>query len=189
MSAQRALDLAKGTAMAHGAGQAYSTDARLFHHVPPASITQVPKSTNAFKVHLSSSDANAGSTPTNAVFTVDLTNRVQAGRVKVVVESWTVANTSSGALNNLWYRVRLPELFNRSSYSSANKGFSSLLLSTTGYSYYPREQVGTVVPAADFFATRSLTVTIESPVFAAAGYAWSATDAWDLVLSVVPLDD
>lgn len=171
---------------AHGVAQAYSTDADVYRRIPPAA-TPLPEKEASFRIHLSSGDAIAGSTPTNAVFNVSLQNLLRANKVKVVVESFTVNNASGGALNNVWYRVHLPELVNRSSYSSKTGGFSDLLFSTTGYQYYPRAQSGTLVPSSQFFSNRTLTVSIESPCFTYYGYTWNSADFWDLVLAVIPV--
>lgn len=183
---QRVLANANAVPKAHGVAQAYSTDAGVYHRIPPAA-TPLPEKEATYRIHLSSGDALAGSTLTNATFPVSLQNLLRAEKVKVVVESWTVNNQSSGALNNMWYRVHLTELVNRSSYSSRNGGFSDMLLSTTGYTYIPRKQGGTLVPSPQLFSNRTLNVTIESPCFAAASYAWNSGDTWDLVLAIIPV--
>ena len=111
-----------------------------------------------FRIHLSSVDATPGSTLTNATFNVALDQHVPAGRVKVEVESWSVVNASAGALSNVFYRVGLRELPDRSSFATFTQGFTDTLLSTTGYAYAPRPQCGTVVPGEEFFAWRMLSV-------------------------------
>lgn len=174
------------TPIAHGPAQSMSTDAHVYHRIPPAE-TGLPAKEATYRIHLSSGDALAGSTATNATFQVILNNQLRANKVKVVVESFAVNNGSAGALNNMWYRVHLRELVNRTSYSSRTNGLSDMLCSTTGYQFIPRQQSGTVVPAATFFANQTFTVTIESPCFTAAAYAWNALDTWDLTLAVVPV--
>ena len=150
-------------------------------------VQSQPVSKDVYKIHLSSADAAFG-TPANCTFNVNLAQQPLAGKVKVVVESFVVNNRSSGALNSMFYRVNLLELLNRRSYSSSSGGMSTLLLTNVGYNWTPREQGGTILPAADFFNFKNLTVTITSPAFAVWGYTWNANDTWDLVLNVLPVD-
>lgn len=146
-----------------------------------------PKRPKCVKVILNSTDRQAGSTLTRAVFNVRLPVEFQNKQLNLVVDSFVVSSSPNSVSNlSLFpYFVRIAEYRNPYSYSSTSQTTSGRILLTTGTSYFnntPRETGGNTVVSTDLF-NRPITIDIFSPHFDTSATNGVANE-WSIMLSL-----
>jgi len=147
----------------------------------------VQKRPKCVKVILNSTDRQAGSTLTRAVFNVKLPTEFQNKQLNLVVDSFVVSS-SPNTVTNLGlfpYFVRIAEYRNPYSYSSTSQTTSGRILLTTGTTYFnntPRETGGNTVVSTDMFY-RPITIEIFSPHFDTSATG-GVSNEWSIILSL-----
>ena len=148
-------------------------------------FSPVQKRPKCVKIILNSTDKQAGSTNTRAVFNVRLPTEFQNKKLNLVVDSWIVSSAPNSVSNlSLYpYYLCIAEYRNPYSYSSTSKTTSGGVLLTTGTSYFnntPRETGGSTVVDTTLF-TRPITIEVFSPHFE---ITTVAMNDWSLMLSL-----
>lgn len=162
------------TPFAHGVAQSMSTDAQVYHEIPPPSIMPADKDPS-YRIHLSSFERSSG-TVQRAQYIVDLMSPdhvVKAGKCSVQVESFHFGNHLGTLPPGASFRVRLEELPDSRSYSSKTQG-----LSTTIYSGIIPTGPDTVSRQYPPIALTGETSTISNQVYGVGVYTCSeSTDS------------
>jgi hypothetical protein len=150
-------------------------------------FTPAGKRPKCVKVILNSTDRQAGSTLTSAIFNIRLPTEFQNKKLNLVVDSFVIG-TAPNSVSNLSlypYYIRLNELRSPYSYSSATGTTSGMILLTTGTSYQnnsPRENGGVTVTDTTLF-DRPVTVEFWSPHFKLSA-ANGITNNWSVQISL-----
>lgn len=146
-----------------------------------------PKRPKCVKVILNSTDRQAGSTLTRAIFNVRIPTEFQNKQLNLVVDSFVVSSSPNSVSNlSLFpYFVRIAEYRNPYSYSSTSQTTSGRILLTTGTTYFnntPRETGGSTITDPTLF-TRPITIELFSPHFDTA-LAGGVSNEWSIQISL-----
>jgi hypothetical protein len=142
-----------------------------------------------FRIVLRSTDKDAGTTNTNATFSgVVLNERISTPAV-LQVNSFTLQNADSGALNNAVYEIRLGGIQHPRSFDSSNKTATDLLAVVGGYNYQNQstsvDGIGLPITSPNQFQYANLNIYFRSTDNAALTF----TGNWTLVLDLIAYDD
>jgi hypothetical protein len=150
-------------------------------------FTPIASRPKCVKVILNSTDRQAGSTLTRAIFNVRLPADFQNKQLNLVVDAFVVSS-SPNSVSNLAlfpYFVRIAEYRNPYSYNSTTQTTSGRILLTTGTTYFnntPRETGGSTVVDTTLFS-RPITLEVISPHFDTAA-ANGVSNEWSIQLSL-----
>jgi hypothetical protein len=150
-------------------------------------FTPTAKRPKCVKVILNSTDRQAGSTLTRAIFNVRIPTEFQNKQLNLVVDSFVVSSAPNSVSNlSLFpYFVRIAEYRNPYSYSSTSKTTSGRILLTTGTTYFnntPHETGGSTITDPTLFA-RPITIELFSPHFDTA-LTNGVSNEWSIQLSL-----
>lgn len=146
-----------------------------------------PKRPKCVKVILNSTDRQAGSDLTRAIFNVKIPTEFQNKQLNLVVDSFIVSSAPNNVSNLALYPyyVRIAEYRNPYSFSSTSQTTSGRILLTTGTTYFnntPRENGGNTVVDPTLF-TRPITIEIFSPHFNTSAVNGVANE-WSICISL-----